>query len=106
MRPLRLSSTVAFFLRKAYSDLMADEEQPQFKSEIHGHPVYCDDEDAREYLRHLDNQEADVIFSHAKVHGNADFEISDGGTRYNYSMTYHNGGYSVVKEGKEGSGWF
>lgn len=83
------------------------EERPAFKSTIHNHPVYCDDLTARTYLKNLDTDEAEVIFSHAKVHGRAEFEIHKNGSRYNYTMGHNDGAYIVEQEGKQqGSGWF
>lgn len=83
-----------------------ESDRPSFKSTIHGHPVYCDDEDARYYLRHLDDAEAGAIFRYAKTRGRTDFEIKKHSTRYNYHMTYDDGAYIVEAEGAERHGWF
>ncbi len=81
--------------------------RPSTKVSIHGHPVYCDDYSIREYLRHLDNEEAKVIFEYAKHHGSSAFEYKKGGTRTNATMEYDNGAYIIRSEGAEsGSSWF
>lgn len=80
-------------------------DRPQNHSTIHGHPVYCDDEDARFYLRHLDNEEATTIFQHAKEHGESDFEIKAHSDRKDYSMQYDNGAYIVMPKESEHGGW-
>ncbi len=80
---------------------MSDDSQPEHKSDIHGHTVYCDDEDIRHYLRHLDHDEAKVIFGHAKHRGRAEFEVHHDGGRYNCTMHYHNGTYMIYEEGRE-----
>lgn len=84
-----------------------EHEQPQHKETIHGHPVYCDDQDVRMYLKRLDSHEADVIFQYAKHHGRADFEMKKGSTRYNCYLDYNDDGtYAAISEGMQNSGWF
>lgn len=87
---------------------MADDDRPANKATIHGHPVYCDDQMVRNYLRKLDSEEAEVIFHHAMNQGQADFEVRQGSSRYNFQMSYDDGAYIIEGEGKEsqGSGWF
>lgn len=85
---------------------MSDDNRPQHKSTLHGHVVYCDDEDIRHYFRHLDHDEADMIFDRAKAHGHAEFEVKKhDGSRHNCSMRHHNGYYAVENEGRQNTGW-
>lgn len=84
---------------------MADE-RPGHRDIIHGHPVYCDDYDVRQYLRQLDSSEARAIFEYARNHGRTDFEMKKGGTRYNCAMEYDDGAYIVMNEGRQETGWF
>ena len=86
---------------------MENDERPEPKETIHGHPVYCDDQDTRFYLKRLDSQEAKAIFDYAKNHGRTDFEMrKQSGTRYNCFMEYDDGAYIVVNEGQQSTGWF
>lgn len=72
---------------------------------IHGHEV-DGDEDGIHYLRHLDDQEAKVLFEYAKKRGSADFETRVSGIRRNFALTYDNYHYSVADQGAErGGGW-
>jgi hypothetical protein len=86
----------------------AEEERPSHKETIHGHPVYCDDQEVRRYLKKLDRDEAQAIFNYAKVHGRTDFEMKKPGSsaRWNCNMAYDDGAYIVEVEGKEKTGWF
>lgn len=75
--------------------------RPTEKWDIHGHTVYIDDDEARRYLKKLDYKEAQAIFEYAKGRGRTDFEMRKGSTRYNYHMTYDDGIYIVIEEGRE-----
>lgn len=70
---------------------------------IHGHEV-DGDEDGIHYLRHLDPDEAKVLFEYAKRHGHAEFEARVSGIRRNYALKYDNYRYTVEAEGTEGGG--
>lgn len=83
---------------------MSDDSRPEHKSTLHGHIVYCDDEDIRHYLKHLSGDEADVIFEHAKVHGSADFDMNHHGTHHRCHVEHGNGFYVVTSAGTE-TGW-
>lgn len=89
-------------VEQCYSGGMEDEaEQPTEKWDIHGHAVLIEDDETRRYLKKLDYAEAKAIFDYAKSRGRTDFEVTRGHTRYNYNMTYHNGIYTVVEEGRQ-----
>ncbi|MFA6198279.1 MAG: hypothetical protein WC734_03960 [Patescibacteria group bacterium] len=62
------------------------------KLDVHGHSVEGEMEPLR-YLIRLDNEEADVLFRHARDHGPAEFEIK----YVNYALGHHNGKYTVEK---------
>ncbi|MBI3956440.1 MAG: hypothetical protein HY340_00420 [Candidatus Kerfeldbacteria bacterium] len=85
-----------------------ENDRPKHKESIHGHPVYCDDRDVRQYLKQLDSDEAGIIFSAAKNRGRAEFEFRKAGStsRYNCTMEYDDGAYIVLNEGRETAGWF
>ncbi|MBI4414726.1 MAG: hypothetical protein HY566_00620 [Candidatus Kerfeldbacteria bacterium] len=85
---------------------MEKDDRPSNRSSIHTHPVYCDDYDVREYLRHLDSDEARVIFDYAKNHGSAEFEFKKGGTTHDCTMKYDDGAYIVQEQENAGGGWF
>lgn len=73
--------------------------------DIHGH-IVDGDENGIHYLRHLDAEEAKVLFEFAKRHGAAEFETRVSGIRHNYSLRYENYRYAVADGGSEsGGGW-
>lgn len=84
---------------------MENNDRPSNRSIIHTHPVYCDEYDVRAYLRHLDSDEAKVIFEFAKHHGSAEFEFKKNGTTHNCTMEYDDGAYIVQKKESEEGGW-
>jgi hypothetical protein len=67
---------------------------------IHGHSV--DGDDAGQIaLRHLDNEEALVLFDYAKHHGEAEFEGMVNGHRLNFTLIRESDGTHRV-ESREG----
>ncbi len=68
------------------------------KVDIHGHPVFHEDDDHHgyEYLAHkIQGDEAKVLFTYAKEHGAADFETHD---NKNYSLVHKGDGtYTIAK---------
>lgn len=68
------------------------------KVDLHGHPVVHDDDDHHgyDYLAHkIQPEEAKVLFTYAKEHGEAQFETHD---NKNYSLNHNSDGtYTIIK---------
>jgi hypothetical protein len=76
---------------------------------IHNHDIEGD-QDGIHALKQLDNEEAQVLFEHAKRHNEAAFEGTIQGKRMNFKLVRESDGtHKVESEGKETShttGWF
>ncbi|RJO58907.1 hypothetical protein C4546_04890 [Candidatus Parcubacteria bacterium] len=76
---------------------------------IHNHQI-DGDSDGLHAIKQLDSEEFEVLFEHAKRHGEANFEGTIKGKRLNFKLIRESDGtHRVESEGKESShtsGWF
>ncbi len=70
---------------------------------INGHNV-SGDEEGMHYLRHLDPDEAKVLYDYARKHGAAEFETQVHGLRHNFTLKYENYEFTVEDRGAQGGG--